>query len=387
MRLTNKALKSEFLSTCERLQEGQLTLRTPEGDTYHFGASGPEAEMQINDWAAVSAMAAHGQVGLGETYVQGMWDTPSVEGLMSIAMRNRDHLGSYDQASVFNRAKFRLVDTMLRANSRRGSRKNIRSHYDVGNEFYQLWLDDGMTYSSGIFTEDSDDLSDAQTQKNTRALSRLGSGDRVLEIGCGWGGFAEHATRRGRDVTGVTISRNQHSYAECRLDGQADIQLRDYRDIDERFDNIVSIEMIEAVGERYWPSYFDVLKRSLAEGGRVLLQAITVKDSFFETYKTSSDYIRQYVFPGGMLLSDQVIKDQAGRAGLAVQDSFAFGQDYAKTCRIWAQRFEAQRRKISEIGYGQAFQRNWQYYLEICAASFAVGHTNVVQVELAHAHA
>ena len=385
MRLTNKALKSEFLSTCERLQEGQLTLHTPEGDTYHFGSTGPGAEMQINDWAAVSAMAAHGQVGLGETYVQGMWDTPSIEVLMSIAMQNRDHLGSYDQASPFNRAKFRLVDTMLRANSRRGSRKNIRSHYDVGNEFYQLWLDEGMTYSSGIFGEGSDDLAQAQLHKNSRALSRLGNGERVLEIGCGWGGFAEHASHQGRDVTGVTISRNQHSYAECRLDGRADIQLRDYRDIEGRFDNIVSIEMIEAVGERYWPSYFSVLKRNLAEGGRVLLQAITVKDSFFETYKNSSDYIRQYVFPGGMLLSDGMIEQQARDAGLKVQDNFAFGQDYAKTCRIWAERFTEQRRKIAEMGYGEAFQRNWQYYLEICAASFAVGHTNVVQVELAHA--
>ncbi len=387
MRLTNKALKSEFLSTCERLRDGQLTLRTPEGETYHFGSGGRAAEMQINDWAAVSAMAAHGQVGLGETYVQGMWDTPSIEGLMTVAMQNRDHLGSYDQASVFNRAKFRLVDTMLRANSRRGSRKNIRSHYDVGNEFYQLWLDEGMTYSSGLFADGSDDLSAAQNRKNARALSRLGAGDQVLEIGCGWGGFAEQATRQGRDVTGVTISRNQHSYADCRLDGRADIQLRDYRDIDGKYDNIVSIEMIEAVGARYWPSYFSVLKNTLAEGGRVLLQAITVKDSFFDTYKTSSDYIRQYVFPGGMLLSDSVISDQAQKAGLQVQDNFHFGQDYAKTCRIWAERFAAQKRRIAEMGYGEAFQRNWQYYLEICAASFAIGHTNVVQVELAHARA
>ncbi|MCK8483456.1 cyclopropane-fatty-acyl-phospholipid synthase family protein [Aliiroseovarius sp. S2029] len=387
MRLTNKALKSEFLSTCERLRNGQLTLRTPEGETHHFGTGGRAAEMQINDWAAVSAMAAHGQVGLGETYVQGMWDTPSIEDLMTVAMQNRDHLGSYDQASVFNRAKFRLVDTMLRANSRRGSRKNIRSHYDVGNEFYQLWLDEGMTYSSGLFADGSEDLGEAQTRKNARALSRLGAGDRVLEIGCGWGGFAEHATRQGRDVTGVTISRNQHSYADCRLDGRADIQLRDYRDIDGKYDNIVSIEMIEAVGARYWPSYFGVLKNTLAEGGRVLLQAITVKDSFFDTYKTSSDYIRQYVFPGGMLLSDNVISDQAQKAGLQVQDNFHFGQDYAKTCRIWAERFAAQKRRIFEMGYGEAFQRNWQYYLEICAASFAIGHTNVVQVELAHARA
>ncbi len=385
MKLTNKALKSQFLSTCERLREGRLTLRTPEGERYNFGTFGPEAEMVINDWAAVSALAAHGQVGLGETYVQGMWDTPSVEGLVSLAMVNRDHLGTFDQASPFNQAKFRFVDLVLRANSRRGARRNIRSHYDVGNEFYGLWLDEGMTYSSGLFDAANDDLTRAQTRKNTRALSRLGGGERVLEIGCGWGGFAEHATLEGRQVTGVTISRNQHSYAECRLDGNADIQLRDYRDIDGQYDNIVSIEMIEAVGERYWPSYFAVLKRNLADGGRVLLQAITVKDSFFERYKTSSDYIRQYVFPGGMLMSDQVIADQAGAAGLNVQDNFAFGQSYAKTCRIWAERLSAQKRKVDELGYGETFFRNWQYYLEICAASFAIGHTDVVQVELAHA--
>lgn len=385
MAFTDKALQSEFLDTCARLREGRLTLRTPDGARYEFGDHGPEAEMQINDWAAVSAMAAHGQVGLGEAYVQGLWDTPSVEGLMQLAMRNRDHLGSYDQASPLNRAKFRIVDTLLRANSKRGARKNIRAHYDVGNEFYQLWLDDGMTYSSGLFGAGGDDLAQAQTRKNARILSRLGDGEQVLEIGCGWGGFAEQASAEGRDVTGVTISRNQHSYAESRLDGRADIQLRDYRDIEGKFSSIVSIEMIEAVGERYWPSYFAKLKSSLAEGGRVLLQAITVRDDFFPTYRTSSDYIRQYVFPGGMLLSDEVIAQQAKTAGLQVADNFAFGQDYAKTCRIWAERLAAQKRRIMDLGYGEAFFRNWQYYLEICAASFAIGHTNVVQVELAHA--
>ncbi|SFT94453.1 SAM-dependent methyltransferase [Sedimentitalea nanhaiensis] len=385
MRLTDKALKSNFLSTCERLHDGRLTLRTPEGERYQFGSTGPEAEMIIRDWAAVAAMAAHGQVGLGETYVQGLWDTPSIETLTTVAMRNRARLDTFDQASPFNRTRFRLVDTLLRANSRRGSRKNIRSHYDVGNEFYALWLDEGMTYSSGLFEQGDDDLYRAQTNKNARALSRLGKGERTLEIGCGWGGFAEYAAEEGRDVTGVTISRNQHSYAECRLDGRADIQLRDYRDIDGTYDNIVSIEMIEAVGARYWPSYFSMLKRNLAAGGGVLLQAITVKDSFFDTYKTSSDFIRQYVFPGGMLLSDNVIDAQARNAGLRVCDSYAFGQDYAKTCRIWAERLTAQKSRIDDLGYGESFFRNWQYYLEICAASFAIGHTNVVQVELSHA--
>jgi cyclopropane-fatty-acyl-phospholipid synthase len=385
MRLTSKALKSEFLSTCAQLRDGRLTLRTPEGERYEFGTAGPEAEMVIRDWSAVSAMAAHGQVGLGESYVQGLWDTPSVEGLMTLALRNRDHFGRYDKANLLNQLKFRLLDTVLRANSRKGSRKNIRSHYDVGNEFYQLWLDDGMTYSSGLFQPGCTDLARAQTRKNARALSRLGDGGRVLEIGCGWGGFAEHAAREGRDVTGVTISRNQHSYAECRLDGAADIQLRDYRDVRGKFDNIVSIEMVEAVGERYWPSFFATLQQSLADGGRILLQAITVQDSFFESYRTSSDYIRQYVFPGGMLLSDQVIATQAGNANLQVCDSFAFGQDYARTCRIWASRLATQKHRIQEQGFNEAFFRNWQYYLEVCAASFAVGHTNVVQVELAHA--
>jgi cyclopropane-fatty-acyl-phospholipid synthase len=385
MRFTDKALKTNFLSTCEQLRDGQLTLRTPEGARYQFGHSGPEAELVIRDWAAVSAMAAQGQVGLGESYVQGLWDTPSIEALMSLAMRNRDALGAYDHASSFNKAKFRMVDTVLRRNSRRGSRKNIRSHYDVGNEFYALWLDDGMTYSSGLFLPGDTDLARAQSRKNDRILSRLGEGERVLEVGCGWGGFAEQASQEGRAVTGVTISHNQHSYAECRLDGRADIQLRDYRDVHGQYDNIVSIEMVEAVGTRYWPDYFSALKRNLAEGGRVLLQAITVKDSFFETYRNSSDYIRQYVFPGGMLLSDSVIEHQAKHAGFLVQDSYAFGQDYAQTCRIWAQRLCAQKQRITAMGYPETFFRNWQYYLEICAASFAVGHTNVVQVELAHA--
>ena len=385
MTLTNKAMTSQFLETCAQLREGRLTLRTPDGARYQFGDHGPEAEMQIRDWAAVSAMAAHGQVGLGEAYVQGLWDSPSIEGLMTLAMLNRDHLGSYDQANPFHRAKFRIIDRMLRANSKRGSRKNIRAHYDVGNEFYQLWLDEGMSYSSGIFGDTGDDLAQAQTLKNKRVLSRLTSGEKVLEIGCGWGGFAEQASAEGRDVTGVTISQNQHSYADCRLDGRADIQLRDYRDVQGKFDNIVSIEMIEAVGEKYWPSYFSTLKHNLATGGRVMLQAITVPDDFFETYHTSSDYIRQYVFPGGMLLSDRIIEEQAKYSGLQVKSSFAFGQDYAKTCRIWAERLVGQKKKIMEQGHDEVFFRNWQYYLEICAASFSIGHTNVVQVELAHA--
>ncbi|WP_090219873.1 SAM-dependent methyltransferase [Epibacterium ulvae] len=385
MRLTDKALKTKFLSTCETLPNGRLRLKTPDGQIYSFGNTGAEVDLDIRDWAAVSALAAHGQVGLGEAYVAGLWETSSIENLMVFALQNREQLGQFDKAGLLANARFRLVDRVLRSNTRKGSGRNIRAHYDVGNEFYQLWLDEGLTYSSGLFANSGTDLAQAQHDKNARILSRLSSGERLLEIGCGWGGFAEQAADQGRDVTGVTVSPSQYSYADCRLDGKADIQLRDYRDVQGQYDNIVSVEMIEAVGERHWPSYFATLKRNLAEGGRCVIQAITVRDSYFDTYRKTSDFIRQYVFPGGMLLSDQVIADQASRAGLAVRDNFAFGQDYAHTCRIWAERLQGQSRRIHALGHDESFLRTWQYYLEICAASFAVGHTNVVQVELAHA--
>jgi cyclopropane-fatty-acyl-phospholipid synthase len=385
MYLTDRTLKSSLLSNCEQLRDGQLTLKTPEGDTFRFGESGDEAELIIKDWSAVSAIAARGQVGLGEAYVQGLWDTPSIEALVALAMRNRDQLGAFDRAGALTRLRYRMIDTVFRANSRRGSRKNIRAHYDVGNEFYHLWLDEGMSYSSALFEDGCDDLVKGQIRKNQRVLSRLSDGESVLEIGCGWGGFAEQAAEQGRRVSGVTLSRNQHAYAEARLDGRADIQFCDYREIEGKYDNIVSIEMIEAVGARFWPSYFDVLKKCLAERGKVVLQAITVPDTYFDRYQTSSDFIRQHVFPGGMLLSEKVIAQEATAAGLIVNDSFAFGQDYARTCRIWAERLTQKKRRILDMGYGEEFFRNWLYYLEICAASFAVGNTDVVQVELAHA--
>ncbi len=273
----------------------------------------------------------------------------------------------------------------MRANSRRGAPRNIRAHYDVGNEFYQLWLDQGMTYSSAMFAPGDDDLGRAQNRKYDRILGRLGSGERVLEIGCGWGGFAERAAETGRHVTGLTISPSQKGYADARLDGRADIRLLDYRASDGRFDSIVSIEMVEAVGEAYWPTYFATLKARLAENATAVIQAITVQDAYFDIYRRSSDYVRHYTFPGGMLLSDAVISDQARRAGLSVRDSHAFGADYARTCAAWSERLDQAADRVRRLGHGEAFLRNWRFYLGICTASFAVGQTDVVQVELAHA--
>lgn len=381
--ITNK-VKNDFLDTCAGITRGSLTLKTPEGETFRFGVGEPQAEMVISDWSVVTAMAARGDIGLGETYVAGLWDTPSIEDVTTVALLNLDQLGRYAYPSLLANLKFRAVDRILRANSKRGASRNIRAHYDVGNEFYQLWLDPSMTYSSAIYEEGDTDLQRAQHRKYDRILNRLTEGEKVLEIGCGWGGFAERAADQGRFVTGLTISPSQKGYADARLDGRAEIRLQDYRNAGGKFDNIVSIEMIEAVGERYWPTYFDTIKQRLADGGRAMVQAITVPDDYFPTYRAGSDYIRQYTFPGGMLLSDKVIADHARKAGLAVRDNFAFGKDYARTLREWSAALEQEAARILKLGYGDEFIRNWRFYLGICAASFETGQTDVVQVELAH---
>ncbi|MCR8726145.1 SAM-dependent methyltransferase [Frigidibacter sp. ROC022] len=382
--LTNR-VKHDFLETCARIRTGSLRLRTPEGETYDFGQGSPAAEMEIRDWSVVTALAARGDIGLGETYVAGLWETPSIADLTAVALGNLEQFRGYAYAGFWNSLKFRFVNRLMRANTRRGAARNIRSHYDVGNEFYQLWLDESMTYSSAIFAPDDDDLHRAQTRKYDRILQRLGEGEGVLEIGCGWGGFAERAANSGRRVTGLTISPSQKGYADARLDGRADIRLQDYRETTGTFDNIVSIEMIEAVGQAYWPTYFATLKARLAEHGRAMIQAITVPDSYFDTYRRSSDYIRHYTFPGGMLLSQGVIADQARRAGLAVRNVHAFGADYSRTCALWNARLDGAADRIRRLGHDSGFLRNWRFYLGICTASFAVGQTDVVQVELAHA--
>ncbi|WP_127115124.1 SAM-dependent methyltransferase [Shimia sediminis] len=385
MRFITNRVKHDFLETCARLDHGRLRLTTPEGETHDFGTSGFEADLHIRDWSTVTSIAARGDIGLGETYVAGLWESSSIEDLIGFALKNRDTLGTFSRPSALQTLKMRAIDRILRANSERGAARNIRAHYDVGNEFYRLWLDDGMTYSSALFEHGDNDLERAQNRKYDRVLSRLSKGEQVLEIGCGWGGFADRAAEQGRTVTGITISPSQRGYADARLDGRAEILLQDYRKTHGQFDNIVSIEMVEAVGERYWPSYFATLKRNLSGNGRAVIQAITVDDGYFETYRTNSDYIRQYTFPGGMLLSEQTIREQARKAGMRVNDVFAFGQDYALTCRIWAERLMAQADRIRGLGYDDAFLRNWRYYLELCAGTFAVGQTNVLQVEMAHA--
>ena len=347
------------------ITRGRLRLITPEGEIHDFGQGSPEAELQLHDWSVVTACAAKGDIGLGETYVAGLWDTPSIADLCEVSLLNLRELERFAYLGLWARLGYRLLNSLFRANSRKGSPRNIRAHYDVGNEFYSLWLDPGMTYSSALFDAGAD-LEGAQTRKNARILDKLAPGESILEVGCGWGGFAEQAAERGQHVT-------------------AEIRLQDYREARGRFDNIVSIEMIEAVGERYWPTYFATLKDRLAEDGRAVLQVITVPDDYFPTYRSGSDYIRQHIFPGGMLLAPGIFRREAAKAGLVAEDPFFFGQDYARTCRIWHERMNAEETRIKRLGMGEEFLRSWRFYLGSCAAAFTTGQTDVMQVALSHA--
>lgn len=380
-----RRIETDFLAACERIETGRLRVRTPEGHVHDFGTTGTEAELQLNDWSAVTALLARGDVGFGEGYVAGLWDTPSIEAVVELGLRNEGPMQAYAFPSAWNRLALRTVDRALRRNSPGGARRNIRAHYDVGNEFYGEWLDPGLTYSSALFAGGDTDLDRGQMRKYDRILDRLGDSEQLLEIGCGWGGFAERAAERGHAVTAVTISPSQRAYADARLDGRADIRLCDYRTTTGRYQGIVSIEMIEAVGERYWPAYFATLKARLAEGGRAVLQAITVQDADFARYRRGTDYIRHSTFPGGMLLCNRAIAGEAARAGLRTETPFSFGADYALTCRIWAGRLMARQGRLASLGYRGPDLRHWRYYLEACAACFAVGRTNVVQVEVCHA--
>ena len=381
------------LALLPRLQAGTLTVHTPDGATHHAaGASRPELHATLNviDWSVFAATMRTGDIGFAEAFMAGEWTTPHLPDLLRLLLANRDVIEKAIYGSWWGRLLHR-VQHALNRNTRRGSRRNISAHYDLGNAFYALWLDETMNYSSAWFEGDpSKPLAQAQLAKLRRAIAAtdVQPGQRLLEIGCGWGAVAETAARDGIDVVGLTLSTEQLAWAQSRLvhagvAQHADLRLQDYRDVpDGPFDAIVSIEMFEAVGREYWDSYFQTVHAQLKRGGKACVQAIVIRDDLFERYASSADFIQRYVFPGGMLPSVALFEKHAEAAGLRVTGRFAFGPDYAETLRRWRHAFLARVDDVRRQGFDDRFVRLWDFYLAYCEAAFDAGNTDVVQFTL-----
>ncbi len=374
------------------LPRGRLRLTLPNGAVIERcgDPAGPEAVMTVHRWRALWRMRRDGDNGFADSYLDGDWSTPELGAVLELCMQNEAALAAKASATSRLGLLRNRLQHWLRANTRYGSRRNIAAHYDLGNDFFRPWLDEGMNYSSALF-DNCDTLERAQAAKLDRAaaLLDLNGGERVLEIGCGWGALAERLIRHyGANVFGITLSTEQLTYAHQRLAGEvergrADLRLQDYRDVAGRFDRIASIEMIEAVGERYWPSYFGKIRDCLASGGVALLQAITIDESRFATYRTRPDFIQRYIFPGGVLPTVSIIEQEAARAGLKLVHHEEFSDSYVKTLREWRDRFLRAWPKIEPLGFNERFRRMWEYYLAYCEVGFRNGSINVGFFKLA----
>jgi len=377
-----------LLRSLNKLRVGRLTVELPDAGHHTFGKIGahPCATLRIRNARTIFRVLFGGDIGLAEGYLRGEWDTPDLTAFLALGALNadalRDTLSTSWVATLINRALH-----SLKANTHSGSRKNIVAHYDLGNDFYRLWLDGGMTYSSALFSSPNENMAVAQRRKYLRIIEQLDlrPGDKVLEIGCGWGGFAEIAAAEfGCNVVGLTLSVEQASYARERiavagLTESVDIRIEDYRDVQGKFDKIVSIEMLEAVGEENWPTYFDVLKRCLKDGGRAALQFITIANEKFDSYRRNPDFIQRYIFPGGMLPSPDAFERSIGEADLKITNAFYFGKSYAETLRRWALDFEKRWPEIEALGFDARFRRMWRYYLRYCEVGFDTNQTDVGQ--------
>lgn len=387
----DSAIEAIFVRIFRNAQYGTLHVTTPSGHQHTFTGpnAGPEAHFHIHDWETIRASLMRGDIGFGESYIEGLWSTPDLGMLFHYMVLNFEPLEKVVMGKRWVQQVFRIVN-WLRRNSREQSKVNIRAHYDVGNSFYKLWLDETMTYSSALYENQPRSLSEAQHAKYGRIISKIGAPGEVLEIGCGWGGFAEDASRAGHRITGLTLSPSQLDFARDRMEraglsDRTDLKLVDYRDQKGLFDAIVSIEMFEAVGEQYWPVYFKAIKDRLKPGGTAVIQTITIDDAHFEGYRARSDFIRHYTFPGGLLPSVGKLKEQIANAGLQCREIFAFGQDYAVTLQEWLDRLNARTDEIKALGYTEEFLRSWRFYIGCCIGAFRAGRTDVVQLEITHA--
>ncbi|MHA6347585.1 class I SAM-dependent methyltransferase [Roseivivax sp. CAU 1761] len=373
------------------MNTGRIDFVLPDGRRFRAEGRrpGPVAEMAIHDPDLFARLIREGDLGFCDAYLDGGWSTPDLQSFMDLVHSDNDAI--YDGfpgmglLRTYERLRF-----WLQSNSRRQARRNIARHYDLGNDFYRLWLDDTMTYSSALFETGQESLETAQERKYAALLDRLGAqpGEHVLEIGCGWGGFAEYAAReRGLRVTGLTISREQYDFARARiaaagLSDRVTFKLQDYRDEQGTYDRVASIEMFEAVGEKYWPVFFDTLRGRLRPGGTATLQVITVDDRRWEVYKRGPDFIQKYIFPGGMLPTPRLLRAEIARGGLDLLGSEEFGGSYSLTLRRWHDTFNSKWDEISRLGFDARFRRMWNFYLTSCAASFAVGNCDVTQITM-----
>ncbi len=383
----------------KNLKHGTLDIQLPDGSGLHFGHAvdgGLRASMRLVNWNVCGATMRSGDIGFAESFIAGDWASPDPAALLKLLIANRSEVESLVYGTWWG-ALLHRAKHWLNRNSRSGSKKNIHAHYDLGNEFYRLWLDPTMNYSSAWFEGDrARPMEDAQWAKVRRALTECGvkPGDRVLEIGCGWGALAECAAREfGATVTGVTLSSEQLEWAQKRLVDAGlpgELRFQDYRDLNADnqgnsagpFDAIASIEMFEAVGREYWPSFFETLAGQLKPGGKACVQSIVIRNDLFDRYVDSTDFIQQYIFPGGLLPSPIEFRKAAERAGLRVVNELEFGLDYAETLLRWRQRFLSQEGPVRRLGFDSRFMRIWEFYLAYCEAAFTMGNTNVMQFTL-----
>jgi len=385
--LSAPASAKRVLQLLSRLQSGFLKLQLPDGTWREFGAPASELQVRVNlsDWGVFAAVLKSGDIGFAETYRDGGWTTDDLAGLLRLFLLNRQALDEVIYGNWLGRLVYRIKH-LLKRNTRENSRKNIHAHYDLGNAFYRLWLDDSMVYSSAWFEGQlQGDLKQAQLAKVRRSLRMAGvePGHRVLEIGCGWGALAQMAVNEFQvRLVGLTLSTEQLQWAQD-ANPKAEIRMQDYRDVnDGPFDAVLSIEMLEAVGQEYWATYFETVSRLLKPGGRACIQTIVIADQLFERYISSTDFIQQYIFPGGCLPCPRALRQHASQAGLKVVDEFAFGPDYAETLRRWRQQFFASREQVLQLGFDEPFIRLWEFYLAYCEAAFDEGSTNVMQFTL-----
>ena len=380
-----------FFSTIQRLDHGNIEIVLPDGRVFGAasGRDGPLGRIDIRNPDFFARMVRAGEIALPEMYMDGWWETPDLQALLDVIVLNNETIEHDFHGEALARAYERLRH-WLRPNTRRGARRNISYHYDLGNDFYSFWLDETMTYSSALFSGQGETLSQAQRNKYAAICDRidLRPGDHVLEIGCGWGGFAEYAiAERKARVTGLTLSREQQEFARRRLfeagfAERSEILLRDYRDECGQYDAIASIEMFEAVGEKYWPAYFATLRDRLKPRRVAALQVITIAERWFDLYRRRADFIQKYIFPGGMLPSPSALWRQTAAAGLEIVGSTEFGDSYSRTLRKWREAFNARWPEIARLSFDARFNRMWNFYLASCAACFSAGTTDVVQLSL-----